>query len=403
MIGFGIGAPVAGPLSEIAGRNPVYIITFVLFMCFSIGAALSPNIGAQLAFRFLAGACGSTPLVCAGGTMSDLWNHWEQIYIFPIYAAGAFIGLSVGPAIGGVIVESKLVGWRWVDWSTVVFSGAVLLLVLLFQPETFGPVLLRWKAESLAKHMKLKPEAFTSQQQSGGALRRVTTRDLGNKIAGAFYRPVEFAIHEPIVVLISLYLSVLYIISFTFLPGYTFVFTDTYGFGPRLRGLSFLGLGVGFLLALTLTPLVALYSKRIIERDGELYPEARLLYAMCGAPTIPVSLFWMAWTTRESISPWSPIAASTLFGFGLLCIFISSYQYIIHTYGQYAASGLVFVTLTRYLVAGGMIVVGIPMYSNLGVAWTLTLLALLAALLVPIPFCFFFFGARIRKWSKHSA
>lgn len=67
LIGFGCGALFAGPISETVGRNPVYIVTMIIYMCWLVGAGLAPNIGAQLVFRFLAGFFGSTPLVCAGG------------------------------------------------------------------------------------------------------------------------------------------------------------------------------------------------------------------------------------------------------------------------------------------------------------------------------------------------
>lgn len=80
-----------------------------------------------------------------------------------------------------------------------------------------------------------------------------------------------------------------------------------------------------------------------------------------GSIAIPVSLFWMGWTSDGNISIWSPLAASVMFGYGILCVFISSYQYIIDSYEVYSASALASVTLIRYLTAGGMVVVGIPM------------------------------------------
>lgn len=69
LIGFGLGALYAAPFSETFGRNPVYVVTLILYMIFVMASALSPNFGAQLAFRFLAGLFGSTPLTCAGGSI----------------------------------------------------------------------------------------------------------------------------------------------------------------------------------------------------------------------------------------------------------------------------------------------------------------------------------------------
>jgi MFS family permease len=95
-----VGALFAGPFSETLGRNPVYITTLGLYMIFIMASGLAPNIGAQLAFRFLAGFFGSTPLVCAGGSISDLWNPMERVLAFPSFALAAFMGPLMGPVIG---------------------------------------------------------------------------------------------------------------------------------------------------------------------------------------------------------------------------------------------------------------------------------------------------------------
>lgn len=96
LLGFGLGAPFAAPLSETFGRNPVYIGTMTLFMVFVMASALAPNIGAQLVFRLFAGLFGSTPLTCAGGSISDMWNAIERTAMFPVFANAAFWGPILG-------------------------------------------------------------------------------------------------------------------------------------------------------------------------------------------------------------------------------------------------------------------------------------------------------------------
>jgi MFS family permease len=103
---------------------------------------------------------------------------------------------------------------------------------------------------------------------------------------------------------------------------------------------------------------------------------------------------------NPSVSIWSPIIASVLFGYGTIMIFMSSYMYIIDSYEMYAASALTFATLARYIIAGGMTVVGIPFYKNMGVHWTLTILAGLSALLAPLPYVFYKYGYIIRRKSR---
>jgi len=92
LIGFGCGALLASPLSELVGRYPVYMGTLVIFGIWIMAAALSPNIGAQIVFRFLAGCFASAPLTVAGGSISDIWNGREKTWGFPLFAITGFGG-----------------------------------------------------------------------------------------------------------------------------------------------------------------------------------------------------------------------------------------------------------------------------------------------------------------------
>ena len=367
-------------------------------MIFIMASALAPNIGAQLAFRFIAGCFAATPLVCAGGSISDLWNPMERVYAFPVFANAAFMGPVFGPIVGGFVGESSLVSWRWCDWITLIISGLVLSLVIFLQPETYAPILLKWKASHLRQ--------LTGDDRYKA---EIEIRDVSfpKRLGTALYRPFVLTFSEPIIILIALYLTVIYIILFTFLNGYTFVFTETYGFSEGITGLVFVGIAIGLCLASLLIPIIYKWAKddlvKIKEQGGtRLPPEFRLWFAMLGAPAIPISMFWMGWTDYSWISYWSPLGASVLFGYGILCVFISSYQYIIDSYESYSASALASVTLIRYVAAGGMVEVAIPFYRNLGVHWTLTILGALSALLVPVPYLFYHFGTKIRRRSKYA-
>lgn len=99
---------------------------------------------------------------------------------------------------------------------------------------------------------------------------------------------------------------------------------------------------------------------------------------------------------------WSPIVASGVFGFGTITVFISSYMYIIDSYSIFAASALGFMTVSRYIAAGGMTVVGVPFYQNMGVHYTLTILACISAVMTPVPYVFYRYGPVIRGWSRYA-
>ncbi|KAF2770198.1 MFS general substrate transporter [Teratosphaeria nubilosa] len=397
LIGLGCGAPIAGPISETVGRNPVYVVTLALYMIFVMASALSPNIGAYFAFRFIAGLFGSTPITCAGGSISDLWNPLERVFAFPIFAHAAFTGPLIGPVIGGYIAE--YLGWRWEDWITLIISGLVLSLVALFLPETYPPILLKWKAQHLRE--------LTGDDRYCGAI-EIRQESLAHRLKRALYRPILLTSREPIIMLIALYLAVIYIILFTFLNGYPYIFEGTYGISQGLSGVCFIGIIVGLFGASALVPMIYKWAKhdmkKIEEKGGSrLAPEFRLWYSMLGgAVAIPISLFWMGWTARPDISIWSPLVASAFFGYGILCVFITSYQYVIDAYEQYAASALASISFIRYVAAGVMVIVGNPFYNNLGVPYTCTTLACLSAMLVPVPYVFYKYGPWIRAKSKYA-
>jgi hypothetical protein len=107
-------------------------------------------------------------------------------------------------------------------------------------PETFTPILLKWKASHLRR---------ITQDERYVAEVEIRADSFGKRLIRALYRPFILTVREPIVMLFALYLTVVYIILFTFLDGYAYVFGETYGFSEGLVGLSFAGIGVGLCFA----------------------------------------------------------------------------------------------------------------------------------------------------------
>ncbi|KAL3464270.1 major facilitator superfamily domain-containing protein [Aspergillus heterothallicus] len=417
LLGFAAGSLASGPLSEILGRNAVYISSLTLFMIFIMASGLAPNIGAQLAFRFLAGVFGCPPLTCAGGTIADLWNPLEKTLYFPLYAILSFGGPVFGPVISSYMGQGTL-SWRWTNWIMLIMSGLTMGLILLFQPETYGPLLLKWKAAHL------REVTGDTRYRSEMDMEKVA---LFSRITKACARQFTLTVHEPIILFISLYMTVIYIVLFTFFDGYPYIFQEVYGISPGLTNIIWVAMYVGIALASLWVPVVYVWTKRefaaaasssaMASNDAEqsdgsssddgipnkthpTRPENRLWFAMLGAPFIPIGLFWMGWTDYKSTSIWSPIIASAVFGFGTIHVFISSYMYVIDSYDAYAASALGFMTVSRYCAAGGMTVVGIPFYSNMGVHYTLTILGCISVVMTPLPYVLWKFGHVIRGWSK---
>ena len=117
---------------------------------------------------------------------------------------------------------------------------------------------------------------------------------------------------------------------------------------------------------------------------------------MVTAPFLPIGLFLMAWTSRVSVSYWVSLIGSAFVGVSFLGIFVGTYLYLIDSFESLAASALAIATVCRYVAAGAMIPVSIPMYKNLGVPWALTMLGCISVLLTLVPFVFYRYGGRLR-------
>lgn len=114
VLGFGLGPLLFAPLSEMYGRAKVYRVCLSLFLLFTVGCALSGNINALVAFRFLAGSLGAAPVAIGGAVVGDLFDTSERGTAMSVYQAGQIISAVVGPPIGGLI--GAYLHWRWVFW-----------------------------------------------------------------------------------------------------------------------------------------------------------------------------------------------------------------------------------------------------------------------------------------------
>ena len=131
-------------------------------------------------------------------------------------------------------------------------------------------------------------------------------------------------------------------------------------------------------------------------------PEFRLWPAIVTAPLLPIALFWLGWGNNPEISYWSSLGACFVFGVVLIAMYVSSYEYIVDSYGDHSAIGLASITMTRYFIAGGMVMAARPMYNGIGVQWTLTLLGCIATVLTPAPYIFRKLGPNLRRKSPYA-
>ena len=72
VFGFEVGLLVFAPMSEVFGRQPVYVTTLLVAVVFTILGAVAKNIRTLLVTRAIDGIAFSAPMVLVGGTLADL-------------------------------------------------------------------------------------------------------------------------------------------------------------------------------------------------------------------------------------------------------------------------------------------------------------------------------------------
>ncbi|KAF7731791.1 hypothetical protein EC973_008306 [Apophysomyces ossiformis] len=391
VFGFMIGPLLWSPLSEVIGRKPVYVVALGIYVVFNIPCAVAKNIETLLVCRFFAGFFASVALTLAGGTISDLFAAQDRGYAIAYFAAAPYAGPVLGPIVGGWISVGTQ-SWRWIYWVNMMFAG-VMWIIICIMPETYHPVLLKKRAKRIR---------FETGDPTYVTVEEEFPVPLSELVKSTLVRPFMMLVTEPVLLFMSMYIAIIYALLYAFFFAYPIVFGEIYGMNDGEIGLTFCGVLIGTAFALLATPYFEKLYNRATEASptGKATPEDRLPGMMFAAPFVPVSLFIFGWTAYPWVHWIGACSSGIPFGFGMVLIYYSANNYIIDCFPRYVTSALAAKTVVRSGGGGAFPLFIVYMYHRLGDQWASTLLAFISLAIVPIPFAFYKFGARIRARSK---
>ncbi len=113
----------------------------------------------------------------------------------------------------------------------------------------------------------------------------------------------------------------------------------------------------------------------------------------------PISLFWFAWTSYQSVHWIVPIVASALWGWSFYTLIVMTSTYTEDTYKVFSASAFAGLSVVRNLAGAGFPLFADQMFVNVGFQWAGSILGFLALLLIPIPFVLDRYGRTLRMRS----
>ena len=392
VLGFASGPIVWAPVSELFGRRWPLIIGMFGDSVFGISSAVAKDIQTLLLCRFFAGVFGASQLSIVPAVLSDIFDNIYRGPAIAIYSLTVFVGPFAAPFLGAFISQSSL-GWRWTLYITSFVGFLTTILMLLLLRETYAPAILVKKAAEM-RHCTQTWAIHAKHEELEVDMQAVTHKYLS--------RPIQMLATEPVILLVSLYMSFVYGLVYALVEAIPYIYSKTYHMQAGPAALPCIALIVGQLIATTfILSQHSAYVTKLAANEGIPVPEWRLSPTLIGAPTFTIGIFWLAWTGYTSSIHWIvPTLAGVPIGFGVLCIFLPCFNYLVDSYLPLAASTVAANIIARSAIAAGFPLFTRQMFENLGIQWAGTLLGCLAAVMVPIPFVFRKMGADLRKKSR---
>ncbi|KAL8804579.1 MAG: hypothetical protein Q9182_002494 [Xanthomendoza sp. 2 TL-2023] len=394
VLAYGIGPLIFSPLSELPliGRNPVYATTFALFTILSIPTALSKSFAGLLVLRFLQGFLGSPCLATGGATMQDMYSLLKLPYAMTFWVSAAYCGPALGPLLSGFAVPVK--GWRWSLWEIVWISAPVLLLMLLFVPETSTPNILLRRASRLRKltgDSRLMAQSEIAQKHLKPSAVAID----------ALIKPLEITLKDPAIAFVNIYSSIVYAIYYSFFEVFPLVYGPMYGFNIGQIGIVFLCVLVACILGIiTYTSYLYFYLIPDIMAHGLRAQEHRLVPALICVFGPVIGLFIFAWTADPDIHWIASVVGITIYAATAFVVFQCIFVYVPMSYPAFAASLFASNDFFRSSLACAAILFAKPLFDRLGVARGVSLLGGLSCLGVIGMWVLWWAGAKLRARSK---
>ncbi|KAL2210605.1 MFS general substrate transporter [Sarocladium strictum] len=407
MVFQGIAPTIVGGFSDRVGRRPAYFLSFTIFMAANIGLALQTNFVALIILRCLQ-SCGSSGTVTlSSGVVSDLVTRQQRGSYIGLASLGSSMGPALGPLIGGLL--DHFLGWRAIFWFLTIFSGVMLLVIVIFIPETGrnvvgnGSIPPQWWNRPLIEYSQLKKPVFTRED--------ATQSEKSSRKRPGLLSSIPIILDKESF-LVMFFSGIIYAGYYIIITGLPQQLETTYNYNSIQVGLCYLPIGLGPLI---IRPFIGhlldanfrRHAKRLgveITKDRqhsiENFPIERarlevslLCVYICSIAIIPYG--WVMWLQHPPL----PAALVLLFilGMFLSATFQPLTALIVDLNPQSPAAATAAHQFIRCLLGAGAVGIVNPMLDAIGRGWTSTLIALVWVMGSVCWWAAIYWGPRWRK------
>ncbi|EIW65089.1 MFS general substrate transporter [Trametes versicolor FP-101664 SS1] len=380
-------------LSELKGRKIVYIISILLFVGGSIGAALSPSIGLLIGMRCVQAAGSSAVLAIGAATLADIYDSHERGSKMGLYYSAPLLGPSIGPILGGGLTQGF--DWRACFWFLVIFGGLNLASFVFLFKDTFR------RERSLAYQRVLKrniEESQRSEAQSHASSKNTYEKTPPTEVSAAeaaerkptapAFKDIKLSLKDadPVMPMLRVlrYLNnpvILTASGFIYGFSYSILYTSArvlaaqYGYDALHTGLVLLAFGAGSVAGSILGGKWSDMTLARVQRKsgGQRFPEMRLQSTFFGMVFLPPSIIAYGWVVHENVHIAAPVVFLFLCGLFSVWVYSSTLAYIVDANAGQSSSAVATNSLFRGLFAFAAAELAVPVQDHLGDGWMYTI------------------------------
>ena len=373
LITAGITGLIWGPLSDRFGRKMILLISFALFLAFTIVCIFARSIIILLIFRALQGGAISASFVVGQSAIVDMYPSDGLGFAMGLFLVPMLVGPILGPFVGGFLANAF--GWRSTFVSLAIMAFMAFVMIIILVPETHHYFLL----QRLSKLKEKQSRDFTDKElvvmQEANTMRK--------PIFLPPWRPFVFLTDmtiTPHMAVCNLNFSIIFIL-FTLMSNREA--QPPYSLSTWLIGLSYIPTGVSSLIGSILGGWVSDWS---IRR----YPyaiEYRLLFNAFGSLTCPIGVLLAGWTFHYGVHIVVPLIGAVLITFGETFMFTGTSAFVTVKQPNMTGAILALMNSISFLASGIGIIVVVPLLSVMQFGPLFSLLAAILFVVLGISIC----------------
>ncbi len=122
-----------GRLGDLVGRKRLFVAGVTAYGAFSALCGLAPTAGTLIVARALQGAGGAIGFASSLAILASAFPPGERGRVLGINTAAVYVGLSLGPVLGGVLTQH--LGWRSIMFASAALAAPAAVAMALAAPE----------------------------------------------------------------------------------------------------------------------------------------------------------------------------------------------------------------------------------------------------------------------------